>query len=201
MTRHASSRTLATILASLALSVPAAASSLDLYGSRWSTDSAGNALGVGATLTLPVSLRWAIDLRAAYLGRTEVRIASSSSTGGRYKLGLDALPVELGLRHTFNPYGLIRPHVGAGIGYAFLELGSPPRNLGSLGPNEIDDETGFYGALGATLGSSDGIAIFIELAYRDLEARISSSDRPSSPSEMSVDLSGMVFHLGVTFNF
>jgi hypothetical protein len=151
-------------LAALA-AAPTLAADFALMGSYWDTDVAGNTAGGGVILGLPLSESFAIELRATYfeqLSDDTLENAFHSHDPVFLKQGIQALPLEAGVRFGFAPGEMFRPYVGGGASYFLLDS-----DFG-----EIQDELGYYAAIGATVGDGRGAEFFFEGLYRKATAHV-----------------------------
>ena len=76
-------------------------------------------------------------------------------TGGKERVGyVDVLPPTLSLNWHFNPNGMIRPYIGAGVNYSLL---SGEETRGALGGSnlKIDDSFGAAGQVGVDIGQGN----------------------------------------------
>ena len=144
---------------------PVLAGDFSLMGSFWDTDVAGHTAGGGVILGLPLSETFAIELRATYfeqLSDDTLENAFHSHDPVFLKQGIQALPLEAGVRFGFAPGQMFRPYVGGGASYFLLDS-----DFG-----EIKDELGYYAALGATVGDGRGADFFFEGVYRKATAHV-----------------------------
>lgn len=144
---------------------PLFAGDFSLMGSFWDTDVAGHTAGGGVILGLPLSQTFAIELRATYfeqLSDDTLENAFHSHDPVFLKQGIQALPLEAGVRFGFAPGQMFRPYVGGGASYFLLDS-----DFG-----EIKDELGYYAALGATVGDGRGADFFFEGVYRKATAHV-----------------------------
>lgn len=65
---------------------------------------------------------------------------------------------------------------------------------------DVDDEWGFYGLLGATVGG-DTFRFFIEGAYRDVKATIKYEDLDLVESDIKLDIGGFGVNAGLEWRF
>jgi hypothetical protein len=147
------------------MALPASANDFSLFGSYWDTDVAGDAGGGGLGLGFAINDYWSIDLRAQYfeeLTDDPLRNAFDSDDPVFQRKGIQALPAEVGARVTFGPDASVRPYVGAGLSYFFLDS-----DFG-----EINDELGWYALVGATFGDQEGAQFFVEGTWRKAEAQV-----------------------------
>ena len=122
---------------------PAHATDFALFGSYWDTDVAGDAAGGGLAFGLPFNEMLAVELRATYfeeLTDDPLENIFDSDDPVFQEVGIQALPLEAGLRLSFAEGATFRPHVTGGVSYFLLDS-----DFG-----EISDEVGWFAALGAS---------------------------------------------------
>ena len=191
------------VVASVAVlsAAPLCATELSLFGGYWNTDVAGDAAGGGIEFGLPVNETFAFELRATYFEQLNdhpfENIFDNNETVFQGR-GIQALPLEAGVRLTFIPEGPFRPYVGGGASYFFLDS-----DFG-----DIKDELGWYGTLGATIGDGRGADFYVEGIWRKVRAEVRADpedlgDIPDINAEdhVSFDLDGFGVNLGVRWSF
>lgn len=195
---------LALVLAAAIAAVPAQATSLSLYGSNWNTDQADDAFGGGIDLAFPIAPTGALDLelRASYyqeLSAEPIDALFDDDDPVFVEDGLEAVPLELGLRYNFNPEGAANLYLAGGGGYYLLDTDA----------GEIDDEFGYYGALGGEFGRNRrGPSFFVEGNYRKVEGsvridpdRLDQIDDLEFTDQVDVDLDGAGLNLGLVWRW
>ena len=143
----------------------ARATDFTLFGSYWETDVAGDAGGGGIGVGIPFNEVLGLELRATYyeeLTDEPFENIFDSDDPVFQERGIQALPLEAGLRLSFAPGATFRPQVTGGVSYYMLDS-----DFG-----EISDEVGWFAAVGATIGDNTGTEFFIEGLYRKAEAEI-----------------------------
>jgi Outer membrane protein beta-barrel domain len=153
------------VLATAAMAVPASAMDFSIYGSYWDTDVAGDTAGGGISMGVPFNNVLALDLRATYfeeLSGEPLGNAFDSNDPVFRKQGLNVTPLSLGLRVNFGADQRFRPYASGGLSYFLLDS-----DFG-----EVNDEVGYYGALGAAIGNPDGVSFFAEAIYRSAEGEV-----------------------------
>lgn len=176
--------TMASLLALLAL--PAWAGGLGVMYTAWDTSDAGDDQGVGLKLELDLGSALDLEIRATWLNNMEF-----SAQGRAFKL--EATPVDVGLSYEFQTDGKVRPFLGAGPSFVFLN-GKVDDNSGL----RIDDEMGFYAVAGleAPFGKT-GVG-FIEVLYRDISSEFTSDGLLNRDfNDFGADLSGAGFNVGL----
>ncbi len=194
------SRALLAIVLGLACALPATATDFSLYGSYWDTDAAGDAAGGGISLGLPFNDTVAVELRATYfeeLSDDPLANAFDSDDPVFQEKGINVTPLEIGVRFTF-PHENIRPYVAGGAGYYLLDS-----DFG-----EVEDEVGYYAAVGAAFGNPDRIQFFVEGTYRKMEGTVELDpedlddiDDIDVRDKADFDLDGFGANLGVRWTF
>jgi hypothetical protein len=161
-----SSHRIALFAASLCFAaLPVSAADFTVMGSYWDTDVAGDAAGGGLVLGMPFNDSLAFELRASYfeeLTDDPLENAFDSDDPVFQERGIQVLPLEAGLRFTFGPGEHFRPHVAGGASYFILDS-----DFG-----EIDDELGYFAALGGTVGDGDGPQFYFEGLWRKATAQV-----------------------------
>lgn len=194
-------RSIAAVLLSSFVALPAMAADFTLLGSYWDTDAAGDAGGGGIILGMPFNETLAFELRATYyeeLTDDPLENAFDSDDPVFQERGIQVLPVEAGLRYTFVPDSRFRPHIAAGGSYFLLDS-----DFG-----EIEDELGYFAALGATIGDGDGAELFVEGHWRKATAQVrldpedlEDVDDVEIEDRADLDLDGAGIHLGIRWTF
>lgn len=170
----------------------AAASEIALYGSYWETDMLGNSAGFGIGAGLgggPVRF----DIRATYFPDLSESFFDLSDLHDDGDFAVRALVPELGVSFDFLPDETFRPYLGVGGSYYVLDDSR----------FEVDDEVGFYGAAGFSVGS-ESAAFFAEAIYRSVEATVVDDDLTDEfelDREVALDLDGLSFNAGVRWRF
>lgn len=143
---------------------PAAAGDFSLYGTYWDTDAADEAAGGGVTFAWGMSPRFDLELRGAFYQELTTDAFDNLFDDGDVFVdnGLEATPIELGIRYHFNTDSPVDPYLAGGGSYFLLDSDA----------GDIDDEFGFYGALGLTIGDDRGPAFFVEGTYRQVEGSV-----------------------------
>jgi hypothetical protein len=180
---------------------PVHATDFTLFGSYWDTDVAGDAAGGGVSLGIPFNEMLALELRATYyeeLTDDPLENIFDSDDPVFQEVGIQALPLEAGLRLSFAEGATFRPHVMGGVSYYLLDS-----DFG-----EIGDEVGWFGAVGATIGDGDGAEFYVEGLYRKAEAEIElDPDDLEDIDDLEIgenaqfDMDGFGVNLGVRWSF
>jgi hypothetical protein len=197
-----SNRKLAVAVAAALLLAPAAyASDFSIFGAYWDTDAAGDTGGGGIQLGLPFNETLAAELRASYfeeLSDDPLENAFDSDDPVFQEAGISVLPLEAGLRVSFGQGAMFRPHVAGGLSYFLLDS-----DFG-----EIEDELGYYAALGATIGDGAGADFVIEGIWRKATAQVEIDpealddiDDIDIEDRADVDLDGLGVNAGVRWRF
>jgi hypothetical protein len=112
--------------------------------------------------------------------------------------GIQVLPLEAGLRYTFSPGSHFRPHLAGGASYFLLDS-----DFG-----EIDDELGYFAALGGTVGDDQGPQFFFEGVWRKATAQVrldpedlEDIDDVDVEDEAEFDIDGFGANLGIRWSF
>lgn len=191
----------AALAALLLLPATARAGSFSLQGAYWEPDASDDALGAGATFAWDLSRSFDLELRSSYYEElTSNAFDNIGGQSGDFFLpnGLQALPVELGLRYHFLPGGQVDTYIAGGGSYFLLDSDA----------GNIDDEFGFYGAIGIEFGDDVGPAFFVEAIYRKVEGtvevdpnRLDDIDDLGFDGRVSLDLDGAGVNVGVVWGW
>jgi hypothetical protein len=181
--------------------LPVAATDFTVMGSYWDTDAAGDAAGGGLILGMPFNDSLAFELRASYfeeLTDDPLENAFDSDDPVFQDRGIQALPLEAGLRYTFGAGSHFRPHVAGGASYFLLDS-----DFG-----EIDDELGYFAALGGTVGDGDGAQFYFEGIWRKATAQVrldpedlEDVDDVDIEDEAEFDIDGIGANVGIRWTF
>ncbi len=169
-----------------------------MMGAYWNTADASSGVGVGGKLSMEMVAGMQLELRATHF-------SDIASDRGGFRIGLEAIPVELGLAYHHPVMERLSAYGGIGIGiHSFsADVDSPagPPIRGDTG-NEI----GYYLAGGAewTLldsgdlyGSTKAI-LFGELMYRVVEAdNLVPVHGPEGVQFKSASLNGVGLNIGL----
>lgn len=175
------------VLAALLAGAPAMAGDLGLYGSYWDTDALGETAGGGAKFVIGDSaVRW--ELRGSFFpDLTEDFDELVDNRSG--EIEVEAIVPEAGIAYNFAPGNTTQFYLGAGLSYYLLDATDV----------ELDDEVGYYGVAGLSLGGrGDGPAFFAEVMYRSVEGTVKDDDLVR---DVDVDLSGPSANVGILFRF
>jgi hypothetical protein len=192
---------IATVIAAAALAgTSAQAGSFDLYGSHWNTDEADQSFGGGVTWASGSRAPLALELRAGYYEElSNEPLDNLFDDDPVFEEGVQAIPVEAGLRVRFNgPEAAVRPYVAGGAGYYLLDS-----DFG-----EVDDEFGWYAAAGSSFGNGTGAEFFAEVDYRKIEGTVEVDpeslgdvDDIEFEDEVELDLSGIGVNMGISWRW
>lgn len=177
----------------LLAAVPASAGDIGLYGSYWDTDALGETAGAGIRFGFG-SGAVRFELRGSYFPDLSEDFDELVEDGdldvGDFEI--KATVPEAGLVINLAPNGAVQPYVGGGVSYYLLDT-----NL-----FELDDEVGYYGVAGFTLGGGrgSGAAFFAEAMYRSVEGTVREDD-DELDEDVDIDLSGLAVNAGVRFRF
>ena len=157
------------------------AASFSVFGTYWDTDRLGEAFGGGLAVGIPLGEVVELDLRASYLEELNKPFQAiiDGDEGIFQKTTVEMLPLDVGLRFNLQRRGAFNPYVGAGGTYYLLDT-----NVG----NDIDDEIGYYGMVGARFGDARGAGFFTEILYRKVEATVINNDLDDFDVDESVSL-------------
>ena len=184
-----------------ALAAPSNAADFSLFGSYWDVNVAGDTAGGGISLGIPFNETLALDLSATYFEElTDDPLANAFDSDDPVfeEQGLNVTPLSVGLRLNFGANESFRPYAAGGLTYFLLDS-----DFG-----EVNDELGYYAALGAGFGNPDGMSFFAEAIYRSAEAEVKlDPDDLDDIDDLEVrdratfDLDGVGVNAGLRFNF
>jgi hypothetical protein len=191
----------AALCTAILATAPLAAADFSLMGSYWDTDVAGDTAGAGFILGLPFNETLAFELRATYFEELSDdpfdNIFDSDETVFQGR-GIQAMPIEAGLRFSFAPGSTFRPYVGGGGSYFLIDS-----DFG-----EIQDQLGYYLAAGATVGDGAGAEFFFEGVWRQASAEVEVDpedlgdiDDIDVDNTPSFDIDGFGVNVGVRWAF
>ena len=190
-------KALVVIALMLVATSPALASGFSVFGSYWDTSDVDETFGGGLGLSFPLGeAGLGLDLRATYyqeLSDEPIDNLFDDDEAVFQEESLEVLPLEAGLRWSFNTDGTFNPWVGAGISYMLLDT--------TRSGLEVDDETGFYVTFGSSFGDPDGMNFFAEALYRSTEATVRSDDPDRIRDEVSIDLDGLGLNAGIVWRW
>lgn len=190
-----------TLCTALLATAPLGAADFSLMGSYWDTDVAGDTAGGGLVLGLPFNETLAFELRATYFEELSDdpfdNIFDSDETVFQNR-GIQAMPLEAGLRFSFAPGSTFRPYLGGGGSYFLIDS-----DFG-----EIQDQLGYYLAAGATVGDGAGAEFFFEGVWRQASAEVEVDpedlgdiDDIDVDNTPSFDIDGFGVNVGVRWAF
>ena len=190
----------AAIALTLLLASPAAASSFNLFGSWQDTDDVGEAAGGGVSVAFGLGQVLDLELRGTYYEElsNEPLDALFEDDDPVFEDGIQAIPIEAGLRFNLAQRGAFNPYISAGGTYYLLDS-----DFGDL-----DDEFGWYATLGSIFGDRDGASFFLEALYRNVEGSVQVDpedlgdiDDTEFEDEFDIDLSGFGVNLGIAWRW
>jgi hypothetical protein len=194
-------KALGAVVTALALAAPASAGDFSIFGSYWDTDVAGDAAGGGLGLGFPFNETLGLDLRVSYyeeLSDDPLENAFDSNDPVFQEKGIQVWPLDIGLRFNFASGSSFRPYLAGGASYFVLDS-----DFGN-----INDEVGYYAALGATFGDPDGTNFFVEGTWRKANARIeldpedlNDIDDINVEDHANFDIDGAGVNLGLRWNW
>ncbi len=169
------------LIAGSLMATSASAASFSLFGTYWDTDRLGEAFGGGLAVGIPLGEVVELDLRASYLEELndDPFDAIFDDDDVFQEFTVEMVPLDVGLRFNLQRRGSVNPYLGAGGTYYLLDT-----NTG----NDIDDEVGYYGMIGARFGDAQGAGFFTEILYRKVEATVVNNDLDDFDVDESVSL-------------
>lgn len=194
-------RAVGALLGALVGASPALAGDFAVLPAYWDTDAAGQTAGGGIALGLPFNPTVGIEMRATYfeeLGDDPLAAAFDSDDTVFQDRGINVAPLELGLRVHLTQSDVFQPYLSGGGSYFLLDS-----DFG-----EVDDELGYYAALGANIGDREGASFFIEGIWRKATAQVrldpeelDQIDDLDVEDRADIDLDGVGANLGVRWRF
>lgn len=184
-----------------ALAAPSTAADFSVFGSYWDVDVAGDTAGGGISMGIPFNESLALELSATYFEElTDDPLANAFDSDDPVfeQQGMNVTPLSAGLRWSFGANESFRPYASGGLTYFLLDS-----DFG-----EVNDEVGYYAALGAGFGNPDGMSFFAEAIYRSAEAEVKLDpeqlddiDDIEVRDRATFDLDGVGVNAGLRFNF
>jgi Outer membrane protein beta-barrel domain len=174
---------------SAAVASPAFAGGFSIFGSYWNTKDADAVGGGGVRVGVPLGTVVDLDLRGTYYQKLKAdpldRLGDANSP---FQRGIQALPLDVGLRFNLAHYEVVNPYVGGGATYYLLDSDS----------GNVDDEVGWYALAGLNLGR-----FFVEADYRDVSATVKrNGELPDAiVDRVDLDLSGVAVNAGFNWQF
>jgi opacity protein-like surface antigen len=164
----------------MVIATAASASDLALYGSYWNTDELDDTWGAGARGRMGSGDPLYLELRGTYFSDLTENDA----------VDLRTIPADLGLGLALIKEQDIELSVIGGGTYYFLDTDD----------FDVDDEIGWYAGAGAQVQLRQGLCIFAEFLYRDVEATVEDDDLGSIDDDtVDVDLAGSMVNIGLVF--
>lgn len=192
------------LLAAVALTLilpatSAMATSFALYGSYWNSSELDDAAGAGVKFSFPVADRFAIDLRGTfYLPFDKDALADEIDDIGDDKVDrevfgeLEVLPIDAGFSIPLTQGGSIKPSVGAGATYYWMDTEG----------GAVDDEYGWYGSFALEFAAESSFGFFTEALYRAASGTVDDTDDDIDlVDEVEFDLDGFAVNAGVVWRF
>jgi hypothetical protein len=187
-------------LLSAAASTPAQAAGFEVFGSYWNTSDIDDTFGGGLSFAVPLgSSGLDLQFRGTYyqeLTDEPVGNLFDDDEGFFEEESLEVLPVDVGLRYNFSESGVFNPWIGGGGSYMFLD--STREGV------DVDDETGFWVAVGSRFGDRNGTRFFAEALYRSTEATVRRdlpNDDDDIDDDVDIDLDGVAVNAGLIFSW
>ncbi|MCK5378209.1 MAG: hypothetical protein KAJ78_02345 [Acidobacteria bacterium] len=163
------------------VAVPASAGNLRIFGAYLDSSDVGSFTGAGVRYASSDTLGWEFGA-TAYL-------ESEDFDFGELEFDVDTIDntaLDLGFRVSISELF----YFTGGVSYFMFDA-----DLG-----DVDDEWGFYGTLGATIGG-DTFRFFIEGMYRDVSATITYDDFDLIEDDVKLDIGGFGVNAGLEWRF
>lgn len=170
------------LMAVVALAVaPASAGNLRIFGAYLDSSDVGSFTGAGVRYASSDTLGWEFGV-TAYLDSDEIDFGDLDVDSD----AIDNTAWDLGFR--------------VSISELFYFTGGASYFQFDADYGDIEDEWGFYGTLGATIGG-DTFRFFVEGVYRDVSATITFEDLDLVESDVKLDIGGFGVNAGLEWRF
>ncbi len=161
--------------------VPASAGNLRIFGAYLDSSDVGAFAGAGVRYASSDTLGWEFGA-TAYLESDDFDFGDLEIDGD----SIDNTALDLGFRVSISELF----YFTGGISYFMFDADY----------GDVDDEWGFYGTLGATIGG-DTFRFFIEGMYRDVSATIRYDDFDLIEDDVKLDIGGFGVNAGLEWRF
>lgn len=161
--------------------VPASAGNLRIFGAYLDSSDVGAFAGAGVRYASSDTLGWEFGA-TAYLESDDFDFGDLDIDSD----SIDNTALDLGFRVSISELF----YFTGGVSYFMFDS-----NFG-----DVDDEWGFYGTLGATIGG-DTFRFFIEGMYRDVSATIKYDDFDLIEDDVKLDIGGFGANAGLEWRF
>ena len=161
--------------------VPASAGNLRIFGAYLDSSDVGAFAGAGVRYASSDTLGWEFGA-TAYLESDDFDFGDLDIDSD----SIDNTALDLGFRVSISELF----YFTGGVSYFMFDS-----NFG-----DVDDEWGFYGTLGATIGG-DTFWFFIEGMYRDVSATIKYDDFDLIEDDVKLDIGGFGANAGLEWRF
>ncbi|MCZ7590934.1 MAG: outer membrane beta-barrel protein [Kiritimatiellae bacterium] len=158
---------------------------VSVFYSYQDTKDIGSGSGVGLKIDIPVADNVSLDVRGSWMTGYDVK---TEKNGGAFSSDLDLVPVEANLNLALPVIAGVAPYVGAGVSYNFF-----------FDNDTLDSDWGYNAHVGASLGLSDGLALFAEVKYLWSEVD-GKSGILGAGSDYKAKLDGVGVIVGLTFS-
>lgn len=160
---------------------PASAGNLKVFGAYLDSGDVGTFAGAGARYASSDTLGWEFGV-TAYLDSDEIDFGDLNVDGD----SIDDTAFDLGTRVSINELF----YFSVGVSYFQFDADY----------GDIDDEWGYYGIVGATMGGST-FRFFIEGMYRDVKATVEYRDLDLVEDTVKLDVGGFGVNAGLEWRF
>jgi hypothetical protein len=186
------------------LAAPVMAADFGLFGAYQDTDARDDTFGGGLNVGFGLNDALDLTLGAAYLEKLNDEPLDGVFDDDERVFApgdLQIAPLEAGLRFNFGQGERMRPYVSAGASYFLLD--SNRRGV------DVPDEFGWFASLGSNFGDGDGLDVFVEGIYRNVEATVEIDpdeiedvdDIEGLNEEVAVDLDGLGMNAGLRWRW
>ena len=144
---------------------PAWAGNFSLFGSWLDTDDLDESVGGGVATSFALGMEaLELELRATYFPDLTENLGDFiDDPGFDRENDIEAIPLDIGLKYTFNPQVAVNPYISGGGTYFILDADR----------GELDDEVGYYLAGGLEWFRPAGNwGWFAEALWRDAEGTV-----------------------------
>lgn len=177
------------VLVGLVLFVlPIAQAGIGVFGTYWDSKDYDDLYGGGVRLGTPIGAGFGIEARASYL---------STDLFGDDDVALDVVPLEAVLSWTLDASDMLKPYVGAGVGYYLKDLDFEANNVWD--DAKVKDSVGYFALAGLNLVFANA-TLFGEAKYNLISDDDDWQWRGSNLRE-KLSLDGLSVNAGVKFGF
>lgn len=176
-------------------SAGARAQSIGAYGSYIFVDELDDVYGAGVQAQFPLSDVFFASVRGGYYPEVE---REQTVAPVFIEIEADYYPLDIGLGAQKAVDDLWTVYADAGLSYIYID--SEIKVNGMMTPIELENEWGWFGALGVTVGH--GVQGFCEAQYRTFTWSVDKSTLPpGTPSVNEIELDHIAVNAGIRFQW